>query len=225
MTACYNAIIGSGKREESGCRKEGELMKTLFAPGCALRAYRPDAIEALRSFLYERGLADDLFTTCCKAGAPASEPMRLIVCCPGCSHHFGTLFPNAELVSLWKILLDTDFPFPDYHGARMSIHDSCPARQRYSAEMQVSARALCSRMHITLAEPVHTRENTVCCGGCAADRAVRIRMAKARAAEFPERDVVIYCTGCTRSFSVTDRQPRHLLDLLFNVPTQGLTLK
>ncbi len=50
-------------------------------------------------------------------------------------------------------------------------------------------------------------------------------MAYARAEEFPEKSVVVYCTGCARSFSITDKKPRHLLDLLFNEPTVGLTLK
>ena len=33
------------------------------------------------------------------------------------------------------------------------------------------------------------------------------------------------CTACVRSFSVTDKTPRHLLDLLFNEPTEGLTIE
>ena len=47
-------------------------------------------------------------------------------------------------------------------------------------------------------------------------------MAMRRAAEFSEKNVVVYCTGCTRSFSITDVAPRHLLDLLFEEPTEGL---
>ena len=123
-------------------------MKTLFAPGCALNRYKPDAIEQIRQFLSRRGLIDGLFLTCCKEAQGSDEPLKLIVCCPGCSHHFAEIYPNAEIVSLWKILQDTDFPFPDYGGEKMSIHDSCRARQRYSAEMQESARELCRRMHI-----------------------------------------------------------------------------
>ena len=47
-------------------------------------------------------------------------------------------------------------------------------------------------------------------------------MACERAREFPEKNVVVYCTGCVRSFSVTEVSPRHLLDLLFEQPTEGL---
>ena len=200
-------------------------MKTLFAPGCALYRYKPGSIEKIRQFLLQRGIIDEMDLTCCKECQASDERMKIIDCCPGCSHKFETLYPNAVVVSLWKVLIDTDFPFPDYHGEKMSIHDSCRSRQRYSSEMQNSARALCRKMNITLVEPAHTRETAVCCGGCSPDRESRIKTARARAEEFAERNVVVYCTGCARSFSTTDKAPRHLLDLLFSEPTEGLTLK
>lgn len=200
-------------------------MKTVFAPGCALNAYKPDTIETIRVFLQERDLIDEMNLTCCKSSQESGEEMTIIDCCPGCGHKFQGLYPNAKVVSLWQVLLETDFPFPNYHGTRMSIHDSCSARNRDSLEMQESARALCQRMNITLVEPLYTRETSHCCGGSAPVLEDRIRMAHARAAEFPEENVVVYCTGCTRSLSITNKQPRHLLDLLFGEPTQGLTIK
>ena len=200
-------------------------MKTIFAPGCALHKYKPDLIEKIRQFLLEREIIDEMSLTCCKDCESSDEQMTVIDCCPGCSYKYGVIYPNADIVSLWKVLIDTDFPFPDYHGQRMSIHDSCRSRQRYSTEMQSAARELCKKMNTTLVEPVHTRETTTCCGGCEQDRERRIRMAEARAEEFTENDVVVYCTACVRSFSVTDKTPRHLLDLLFNEPTEGLTIE
>ena len=202
---------------------EGETaMKTLFAPGCALNRYKPELIARLSRFLMERGLADGVYETCCKADERLQEKTALITCCPGCSHKFGLIYPESDVVSLWKVLLDTDFPFPDYHGKRMTIHDACPARHRHSPEMQSSARQLCARMNIRLIEPEHTRGEAGCCGGSAGDYETRRRMACARARELPEKNVVVYCTGCVRSFSVTEASPRHLLDLLFEEPTEGL---
>ena len=200
-------------------------MKVLFAPGCALNRYKPASIEKIRQFLTQKGIICGMYLTCCKESQGSDEEMTIIVCCPGCSHKFEVLYPNAAVVSLWKVLSDTDFPFPDYHGQKMSIHDSCRSRQRYSPEMQESSRELCRRMNITLAEPEHTRETTVCCGGCMPDKDLRKDMARARAAEFPEKDIVVYCTGCVRSFSATDRHPRHVLDLLFKESTEGLTIQ
>ena len=197
-------------------------MKTLFAPGCALNRYKPELIQAISRFLLDRSMIDGVYLTCCKEEQQLSESVTLITCCPGCSDKFQSKFPDAHVVSLWKVLLDTDFPFPDYHGARMSIHDSCHVRRRNSSEMQDSARLLCRKMNIELVEPQYTRDQARCCGGCAGNYEERKAMAFLRAEEFPEKNVVVYCTGCTRSFSITDVSPRHLLDLLFDEPTEGL---
>lgn len=200
-------------------------MKTLFAPGCALRTYKPHLIRRITEFLKEREIISGEYTICCKTPQRVEADTVMICCCPGCSHMFGTAFPGVKPVSLWRILPETDFPFPDYHGERMTIHDSCRARNRNSSEMQDAARALCRRMNIELTEPVRTRGDSVCCGGCASGYKARREMALKRAAELPEKNAVVYCTGCVRSLSLTDVRPRHLLDLLFREPTEGLTVK
>ena len=197
-------------------------MKRRFAPGCALKNYKPELISEISRFLRERSLTDGEYPVCCKAGEALAEKAALIVCCPGCALHFAELYPDSPVYSLWELLNETDFPFPDYHGARMSIHDACHARHRNSSEMQDSVRRLCRRMNIELAEPEYTRDEARCCGGSAGNPEARREMALSRAAEFPEKDVVVYCTGCVRSFSVTEAKPRHVLDLLFEEPTEGL---
>lgn len=198
-------------------------MKTYFAPGCALRAYKPHLVDRMAAWLRESGLADGVYTTCCKDDQRFDEETLLIVCCPGCAHKFEA-FKHVRTVSLWKTLLETDFPLPDYAGRVMAIHDACHARHRNSSEMQESARALCARMGIRLLEPALTRDETPCCGGSAADIATRKRMACERAAQLPAKDVALYCTGCVRSFSVTEARPHHLFDLIFGEETEGLTL-
>lgn len=199
-----------------------ECMKTLFIPGCALREYKPELIARLTRFLMERGIADEVCTECCKSDAPIEEGAAIIDCCPGCSSQFERRYPGSSIRALWQVLLETDFPFPDYHGQKMSIQDSCRARNRYSQEMQESARALCRKMNIELCEPKYTRDQVRCCGGSAPDLETRRKMALRRAEDFPEKDVVVYCTGCARSLSMTAAAPRHLLDLLFEEPTEGL---
>ena len=217
---------GTGKRAvvQPGFARGTAQMKTLFASGCALRAYKPELISRIMQFLREAGMIDGTYETCCKSGPAIEEETLLIDCCPGCSHMFGT-FPDTQAVSLWKVLLDTDFPFPDYSGRKMTIHDACHARNRNSSEMQDSARALCRRMNIDLVEPELTRDETPCCGGSAKDCETRVEMANRRAGSLPLDEVVVYCTGCVRSFSVTPARPHHLLDLLFNEPTEGLTIR
>lgn len=202
-----------------------DVTQTLFAPGCALRGYKPDLIDRMTAFLMDAGIVSGTYLTCCKTDQPIHSPVTLITCCPGCDHAFGAHAPEASTVSLWKALLDTDFPFPDYHHAVMSIHDSCHSRSRNSSEMQAAVRTLCERMNIDLAEPIHTLDETRCCGGCAVNLDERRAMAHTRAEDFPADNVVVYCTGCTRSLSVTHVHPRHILDLLYGEPTEGLTLK
>ena len=197
-------------------------MKTLFVPGCALKAYKPALITAMTDFLRGRALIDGVWDPCCHSDQSLQGKCNLIVCCPGCSHQYEAMYPDSNVISLWKVLLETDFPFPDYHGERMSIHDSCHARKRNSSEMQNTVRRLCARMNIHLVEPAHTRDEAICCGGSAPDLETRIKMALSRAEEFTEKNVVVYCTGCTRSFSVTQAAPRHVLDLLFSETTEGL---
>lgn len=200
-------------------------MDKLFAPGCALRKYKPHLIYKIKNFLLENGIANGEYEPCCKELLNPQEDTILINCCPGCSHMFETKFLNVRSVTLWKILLNTDFPFPDYHGEKMTIHDSCHARNRNSTEMQIASRELCRRMNIKLVEPADNFNEAKCCGGSAKDYETRKKMALERAKDFPEKNAVVYCTGCVRSFSLTDVHPRHMLDLLFNEPTEGLTVK
>ena len=199
-------------------------MKTLFASGCALRAYKPELVSKITDYLLNNGIVDGTYEVCCKAGAQCEDEMTIIDCCPGCRHMFES-FPNVQVISLWKVLLETNFPFPDYKGQIMTIHDACHARNRNSSEMQDAARKLCEKMNIVLAEPEKTKDETPCCGGCASEYEVRKKMANGRAEQLPLKDVVLYCTGCVRSFSITEAIPHHLLDLLFCETTKGLTVK
>lgn len=189
----------------------------LLAPGCALRKYKPYLIQKVKDFL----MCGE-YLPCCKEFQDPGKYTTLIACCPYCLHMFES--QNVKTVSLWKMLLDSDFHFPDYNGERMTIHDSCHARKRNSSEMQSAVRNLCRRMNITLIEPHYTRDDTRCCGGSSKDYETRKQMALNRAMDFPERNVVVYCTGCVRSFSLTNVYPRHILDLLFEEPTEGLTV-
>lgn len=200
-------------------------MNRLFAPGCALKKYKPHLINKIKNFLLENKIINGEYEPCCKELLDFKEETILINCCPGCSHVFEAKFSNVRPVSLWKILLDTGFPFPDYHGGKMTIHDSCHARHRNSREMQTASRELCRRMNINLVEPPDNFDEAKCCGGSVKDYEARKKTALDRAKDFPEKNVVVYCTGCVRSFSLTDVRPRHLLDLLFNEATEGLTVK
>jgi len=201
------------------------IRPALFAPGCALMNYKPHLIDRMTAFLTEAGIVSGTYLPCCKGAPSVSSPVTLITCCPGCDHVFNAYHTGISTSSLWKVLIDTDFPFPDYHHEKMSIHDSCHSRNRHSSEMQAAVRVLCKKMNIDLAEPAYTMDEAKCCGGCAMNPDERRAMARSRAEDFPSDNVVVYCTGCTRSLSITGVHPRHILDLLYREPTEGLTLK
>ena len=74
-------------------------------------------------------------------------------------------------------------------------------------------------------EPFLTKDEAPYCGGCAKSIETRKQMAFNRCESLPLDDVVLYCTGCVRSFSETKAIPHHLLDLIYNEPTEGLTIK
>lgn len=198
-------------------------MRTLFAPGCTLKAYKPKSILKIEEFLRETGAVDGVYDACCKSNRRIEEETLVISCCPGCAQMFGT-FHNVSTVSLWRVLLDAGFPLPSYCGRKMTIHDACHVRGRNSSEMQDSARSLCEKMDVELVEPDRTRDEAPCCGGCAKGGEARRRMAVRRAESLPVKDVALYCTGCVRSFSATNAHPHHLLDLVFGEKTEGLEM-
>jgi len=117
-------------------------------------------------------------------------------------------------------LEDDTFPFPDYGGRVMSIHDACPIRTE--ARVHNAVRKLLQKMNIVLVEPAKTRSESVCCGDSYYPNApideIRGRM-RSRAQSMPCDDVVVYCVSCIKSMDIGGKKPHYLLDLLFGEDT------
>ncbi len=196
-------------------------MQTVFAPGCALMLYKPELAEKIHAFLRAHVAGMPLYTACCHDGCSLPDGARIIDCCPGCHRRFPIKNPAVRTVSLWEVLADSDtFPFPDYGGAEMTIHDACPTRTH--PQVHTAVRALLKRMNIRLTEPEFTRTQQKCCGDSAYPtrplHEVYAKM-KERAGEMPVQDVVVYCVSCVKSMAVGGKTPRYLVDLLFGEPT------
>lgn len=196
-------------------------MKEVFAPGCALVLYKPEHSEKIIQFLNKRrvGVAEHL--TCCQHEPLLEEETRIINVCPGCDKRYQATYEGVSTISLWEILeQEEDFPFPDYGGMQMSIHDACPTRGR--EEMLNAIRTLLCRMNIELIEPENTRGKAVCCGDTFYDvlpvEDVKKMMTK-RAEEMPCENVVVYCVSCIKSMHIGGKTPRYLLDLLLGEDT------
>ena len=112
------------------------------------------------------------------------------------------------------------FPFPDYNGIEMSIHDACPTRTE--ERVHDGIRKLLERMNIKVVETKNTRTKANCCGD---DFYPKLpvpevkKLMKKRADEMPCDDVVVYCVSCVKSMYIGGKKPRYIVDLLFGEDT------
>lgn len=196
-------------------------MATYYAPGCGFYGYKPELAQRMSDFLCACGRSEGMYRTCCTVPPDSTQPLTMINTCAGCDRRFRTLYEGVDTVSLWEVLLETDFPFPDYNGRVLSVHDACPTRNQ--PQVQEAVRALLHRMNITVVEAERSREKSRCCGstyfdaGCSAEEAVR--RSQERVSDFPCPDIAVYCVGCARFLRLGGARPHHLPDLLFQEKT------
>ena len=87
----------------------------------------------------------------------------IINVCAGCDRRFRNLYDGISTISLWEIIDKlNNFPFPDYHGMEVSVHDPCPVRNIPVVHMAV--RELLQKMNINVIEAEKNGTNSVCCG-------------------------------------------------------------
>lgn len=197
------------------------MTKRVFAPGCALMIDRPELAEKLHLILNENLGEMEKLMTCCHHNPQFKAETEVINVCPGCDKRFENDYQNCSTISLWEILAESDFfPFPNYHGKRMTIHDACPIRGK--EKVHYAIRTLLHKMNIQLAEPKNTGTKSICCGdsfyGLIPKEKVKELMKK-RADEMPSDDVVVYCVSCIKSMFIGGKTPHYLIDLLFENQT------
>ena len=193
-------------------------MKQVFAPGCALMVYKPQLGERLLKYLNTGSDSIEMHLTCCQHEPNLPVNTQVINICAGCDKRYRSLYEGVSTISLWEILAESEtFPFPDYNGREMTLHDPCPVRSE--ARVHDSVRKLLERMNIKLIETKNNRNRSICCGdslhGKVSHDIVKSAMMR-RAAEMPCEDVVVYCVSCIKSMHIGGRKAWHLVDLLFN---------
>lgn len=196
-------------------------MKQIYAPGCALMIYKPELAEKVNDFLNIELGNMSKHLTCCRHEPKLENGTQIINICAGCDRRYRELYEGITTVSLWEILADSvEFPFPDYQGVEMAIHDACPTRTQDRVHHAV--RTLLERMNIKVVEPKATRASANCCGdsfyGVLPMEQVKEQMRK-RSNEMPCEDVVVYCVSCIKGMFIGGKQPRYLVDLLFGEET------
>lgn len=196
----------------------------VFAPGCALFLYKPALAgklwEALKN---EPGFAGvPLYDQCCRHRPDSLPPgTRVINVCSGCDRRYRSLYEGISTKSLWEIFAESRiFQFPDYGGAEISIHDTCPTRTQERVTSAV--RTLLGRMNLKIVEPAGTKESGSCCGDSlygAIPAAEVVGRMKKRASEMPRDEVAVYCVSCIKSMHNGGKKPRYVPDLLFGEET------
>lgn len=198
-------------------------MKTYyFNSGCALTLYKPHAETKLLEIL--QGILGDvkMHNICCRHDPMLPADSTIINVCAGCDKRFGSLYEGIDTISLWEVLETAcAYPFPDYNGREVSLHDPCPVRT--NPKVHEAVRTLLEKMNLTLHEPARNGEKSVCCGD-SLYKAVPLEEVygkmRERAAQMPCEDVVVYCVSCIKAMDIGKRHPLHLVDLLLGEQTQ-----
>lgn len=197
-------------------------MKQVYAPGCALLIYKPKLAEKVLEFL-NQNLGDvPEHLICCRHNPDLESGTRVINTCAGCDRRYRELYDGISTISLWEMLAESKtFSFPDYNGMEMSIHDACPTRTEERVHSAI--RKLLGKMNIKVIEPKNTRNKAICCGDSFYDTLpvehVKELMRK-RSNEIPCDNVVVYCVSCIKAMYIGGKNPRYILDLLFEEETE-----
>lgn len=212
--------LGCGTHCE-GPRVGQHMTRYLFAPGCALVLYKPRFVDRLLAYLRSDYGDVDLLLTCCRHTPAAAIGRCVINVCPGCDRRYRENYAAPSTISLWEILAESDgVAFPDYGGRQMTILDACPTRDQ--PRVHNAIRGMAERMNIALVEPEKTRANSTCCGdvfyGELPAKEVLSQM-RAKAAQMPLDNVIVYCVSCAKSMFNGGISPRYILDLLFDEET------
>jgi Fe-S oxidoreductase len=197
------------------------LNKQVFAPGCAVEIYKPELTEKVLKYLNEEIGDVEKHLICCMFDPKLPAGTRIINACGGCDRRYRSLYEGISTISLWEVLAESNtFPFPDYNGLKLAIHDVCPVRTE--PRVHDAVRKLLDKMNIEVMEPKNTRDKSICCGDdfypALPVEKVKAQMKK-RADEMPCEEVAVYCISCVKSMHIGGKKPRHLLDLLFGETT------
>lgn len=198
------------------------MTKTYFNPGCALSIYKPEMENKIFKFLNENYGEIQLHKICCHHNPQLEAGSLIINVCAGCDRRFRSLYEGISTISLWEVLdgLST-FPYPDYKGLKMSVHDACPVREK--PQVHQAVRNLLGKMNIDVVETEFCGTRSICCGD---DFYPKIpieqvhQQMKKRADSMPCNEVCVYCVSCIKSMYIGGKAPRYLIDLLMGLTTE-----
>lgn len=199
------------------------MKQILFHPGCTLSLYKPELAEKAYAYTQTQLPVDAYAPACCRHEPPFTEQTQLVTVCAGCYHRLRA-YPHTDTLSFWDVVDgDSNFPFPDYNGMTLTIHDPCLARTY--PHIHESIRSLLGKMNIRIVEDEYHRERSKCCG----DRMLKTMSIEdvdayrvKRMGEMPCDEIAVYCASCIEAINTGQKRPQYVLDLLFGEPTTPL---
>lgn len=221
-------------------QKHKDNIKYMFYPGCQLPASSPNYIGKIYDYLTDsihEGVG--LMLGCCGAPADWSGQKELmkenisliknawdemgkptfILACSSCMSNFEKYIKEINIVSLWEIIDEHEFPknLPITKTLKLNIHDPCTSR--HNLKMQESIRSIVSKLNHEIHELKYSKELTKCCGygGLVyfANRDQSNDFINDRIMESSD-DLLVYCTMCKDLFVSKEKRTFHMLDLLFS---------
>ncbi|MBR3393023.1 MAG: hypothetical protein IKG51_02825 [Firmicutes bacterium] len=166
--------------------------------------------------------------------------------CHNCNNIIEEMHPGTQVHSLWELLdSDRDFPFPDYHGIKVTVQDCWRSRERL--DEQEAVRSLLGKMNIQYVEAPDHHEAADFCGASlyrpqpprnpklapkhyvegAVGKFVshteeeQKRIMQDYCRSLPTEKVVCYCHYCLEGLRMGGSDAAHIVQLMF--PEQSLT--
>ena len=137
-------------------------MSRVFLPSCKLQARWKEPSAKLLTYLQEKEQVKKI--GCCKVFCEKVSPKdQAIVVCNNCAAIMEESSPIRDIEFAWEIIdRDEAFPFPDYHGERMTIQDCLRAYEKRN--VQNAIRSLLRKMNINVVELENNFEKADFCG-------------------------------------------------------------
>ena len=137
-------------------------MATLFYPGCQIKKDYPEASKKLAEYIQSKRPVE--VVGCCRVDhGKSTQADTALVVCNNCANIIAESGDPGSIEFVWEIIdNDPDFPFPDYHGEKMTIQDCWLAVEK--RHVQDAIRSLMRKMNIQVVELPENHEKTTFCG-------------------------------------------------------------
>ena len=211
-----------------------------YLPSCNFTAAHKETSAVIRKYLQEKHNAET--GACCRIMKNRLQPGdEVLQNCQNCTWIMQENRPDIPQASLYEFLLeDVAFPWPDYHGERITVQDCLRAAGK-PAEQQ-AIRTMLERMNMVPVELAENRENTRFCGTwryepvspanrrdepqrCAwvdergwitpAAPQEKQRIMQEWVKQYETDRVAVYCNSCLKGVLLGGADGVHVLDLAF----------